>query len=299
MIDTVTEPSAQTFAVQLKALTDLEGRYQPKLSGLRFIEGSQDNGLRMTTRLRELEVKDLLSLTRFFGFSSETFSLAISLLDRFLSVMKIQPKHLSCVGLCCFYIAIKSTEEEKNVPLANDLIRISQNRFTVSDMMRMEKIIMEKLYWKVKAPTALRFLRLFHSHIQEQLDVESKKILSLERLEAQLKACHCSFVFSKLKPSLLAVALLCFEAEEQHDPMHMSKIQEALKNLQQQLNVRDGDLVCVQELVGKCLAEYATSKCSRPNTQRLRWTISGRTARQLKHSYYKITHLPTIPESAC
>ncbi|XP_039975417.1 cyclin-G1 [Xiphias gladius] len=299
MIDTVTGPGAQPFAVQLKALTDLEGRYQPKLSGLRFIEGAQDNGLRMTSRLRELEVKDLLSLTRFFGFSSETFSLAISLLDRFLSVMKIQPKHLSCVGLCCFYIAVKSSEEEKNVPLANDLIRISQNRFTVSDMMRMEKIIMEKLYWKVKAPTALRFLRLFHSHIQDQLDAESRKMLTLERLEAQLKACHCSFVFSKIKPSLLAMALVCFEAQEQHDPDHNDKISEALKSLQQQLNIRDGDLVCVRELVGKCLAEYATTKCSKPNCQRLRWTISGRTARQLKHSYYKIAHLPTIPESAC
>ncbi|XP_069027573.1 cyclin-G1 [Embiotoca jacksoni] len=299
MIDTASGPAAQPFAVQLKALMDLEGRYQPKLSGLRLIESAQDNGFRMTTRLREIEVKDLLSLTRFFGFSSETFSLAISLLDRFLSVMKIQPKHLSCVGLCCFYIAVKSSEEEKNVPLANDLIRISQNRFTVSDMMRMEKIIMEKLYWKVKAPTALRFLRLFHSHIREQLDAESKKILSLERLEAQLKACHCSFVFSKMKPSLLAMALLCFEAQEQHEPEHDDKISGALKSLQQQLNIKDGDVVCVRELVGKCLTEYAATKCWKPNIQRLRWTISGRTARQLKHSYYKIAHLPTIPESAC
>ncbi|XP_041846727.1 cyclin-G1 [Melanotaenia boesemani] len=298
MIDTVPGPAVQPFAAQLKTLTDLEGRYQPKLSGLRLIETAQDNGLRMTTKLRELEVKDLLSLSRFFGFSSETFSLAISLLDRFLSAMKIQPKHLSCVGLCCFYIAIKSSEEEKNVPLASDLIRISQNRFTVSDMMRMEKIIMEKLYWKVKAPTALHFLRLFHSYIQEQVDAESRKILSLERLEAQLKACHCSFIFSKIKPSLLAMALLCFEAQDQHDPEHIDVISEALQNLQQLLNVRDGDLVSVRELVGKCLAEYATTKCSKPNSQRLRWIISGRTARQLKHSYYKFAHLPTIPESA-
>ncbi|CAN9514895.1 unnamed protein product [Ophioblennius macclurei] len=298
MIDTVTAPAPPPFAVQLKAMLDVEGRYQPKLGGLRVIESAQDNGLRMTTRLREMEVKDLLSLTRFFGFSSETFSLAISLLDRFLSAMKIQPKHLSCVGLCCFYIAIKSTEEERNVPLANDLIRISQNRFTVSDMMRMEKIIMEKLYWKVKAPTALRFLRLFHSHVQEQLDAESKKILSLERLEAQLKACHCSFVFTKIKPSLLAMALLCFEAQEQHDPEHVDEVSEVLRSLQQQLNIKDGDLVCVRELVGKCLDEYATTKCYKPNGQRLRWVISGRTARQLKHSYYKIAHLPTIPESA-
>uniref|UniRef100_A0A3Q2YN00 Cyclin G1 n=1 Tax=Hippocampus comes TaxID=109280 RepID=A0A3Q2YN00_HIPCM len=266
MIDTVTGPGTLPFAVQLKALTDLEGRYQPKLSGLRIIESASDNGLRMTSRLRDLEVKDLLTLSRFFGFSSETFSLAISLLDRFLSVMKvcIQPKHLSCVGLCCFYIAVKSSEENKNIPLANDLIRISQNRFTVSDMMRMEKIIIEKLNWKVKAPTALRFLRLFHNVL---LFLFSEKKLSLERLETQLKACHCSFVFSKMKVGATH-------------------------------SIRDGDLVCVRELVGKCLAEYSTAKCSRPNSQRLRWTISGRTARQLKHSYYKITHLPTIPESS-
>lgn len=94
MIDTVTEPGAQPVGAQLKALMDLEARYQPKLSGLRLIETSPDNGLRMTTRLRELEVKDLLSLTRFFGFSSDTFSLAISLLDRFLSVMKVCKSHL-------------------------------------------------------------------------------------------------------------------------------------------------------------------------------------------------------------
>jgi len=300
MIDTVTGAEAVVpFAVQLKALMEKEGRYQPKLSGLRFIEGAHDNGLRMTTRLREFEVKDLLSLTRFFGFSSETFSLAVNLLDRFLSVMKIQPKHLSCVGLCCFYIAVKSTEEERNVPMANDLIRISQNRFTVSDMMRMEKIIMEKLHWKVKAPTALRIVRLIHSHIEEQLQQEGKKILSLERLEAQLKACHCSFAFSKIKPSVFALALLALEAQERHDPEHGDQISEVLQSVQELLNIRDEDLVYVRELVRKCLAEYATAKCCRPNSQRLRWIISGRTARQLKHSYYKIAHLPTIPESAC
>ncbi|CAL8333514.1 unnamed protein product [Gadus morhua 'NCC'] len=299
MIDTVTGSGPAPFAVQLKALLDKEARYQPKLSGLRLMEGASDNGLRMTARLREFEVKDLLSLTRFFGFCSETFSLAVSLLDRFLSIMKIQPKHLSCVGLCCFYIAVKSSEEERNVPLPNDLIRITQNRFTVSDMMRMERIIMEKLYWKVKAPTSLHFLRLLHGQVQSQLSTDGRKILSLDRLEAQLKACHCSFVFSKIKPSLLALALLRLEAEEQHDQQHVEAIGEALQGLQQQLNIRDGDLVCVRELAGKCLAEYATTKCSKPNSQRLRWIISGRTQRQLKPSYYKIAHLPTIPETVC
>lgn len=41
-----------------------------------------------------------------------------------------------------------------------------------------------------------------------------------------------------LQPSLLAIALLCFEAQEQHDPEHNDKISDAMTALQQQLNVR-------------------------------------------------------------
>lgn len=89
MIDTLPVPEDVPFTVQLKALLDQETRFQPKLCGLRLIESAQENGLRMTARLRDFEVKDLLSLTRFFGFCADTFSLAVSLLDRFLSVMKV------------------------------------------------------------------------------------------------------------------------------------------------------------------------------------------------------------------
>ncbi|XP_016092754.1 cyclin-G1-like, partial [Sinocyclocheilus grahami] len=127
----------------------------------------------------------------------------------------------------------------------------------------------------------------------------SKRTLNIERLEAQLKACHCSFTFTKIKPSLLALALLALEIEDQHECEPVPALREALGALQQSLTVKAGDLVCVRELVAKCLAEYASTKCLKPNGQRLRWMISGRTARQLKHSYYKIAHLPTIPEYAC
>lgn len=40
-----------------------------------------------------------------------------------------------------------------------------------------------------------------------------------------------------LQPSLLAIALMCLEAQEEHDPEHADQITEALKSLQQQLNV--------------------------------------------------------------
>lgn len=88
MIDTV-NGEALPFTVQLKAFLEQEVRCQPKLCGLRILESAHDNGMRMTIKMRDFEVKDLLSLSRFFGFSAETFSLAVSLLDRFLSVMKV------------------------------------------------------------------------------------------------------------------------------------------------------------------------------------------------------------------
>ncbi|NXA78830.1 CCNG1 protein, partial [Thryothorus ludovicianus] len=292
MIDTLASGEARELLFELPVMLEQEPRTQPRAAGLRLLEAAHDNGLRMTARLRDFEVKDLLSLTQFFGFHTETFSLAVNFLDRFLSKMKVQPKHLGCVGLSCFYLAVKASEEERNVPLATDLIRISQYRFTVSDMMRMEKIILEKLGWRIKAITAFQFLQLYHSFIQENLSCERRKCLNFERLETQLKACHCRLLFSKAKPSVLALSILALEIEEQK----LLELTEALEYLQLHSKISNRELTFWKELVLKCLTEYSSSKCSKPNVQKLKWIVSGRTARQLKHSYYRITHLPTIPE---
>ncbi|NXQ59917.1 CCNG1 protein, partial [Anthoscopus minutus] len=291
MIDTLASSGARDLLLQLPSVLEQELRAQPRVAGLRLLEAAHDNGLRMTARLRDFEVKDLLSLTQFFGFQTETFSLAVNFLDRFLSKMKVQPKHLGCVGLSCFYLAVKASEEERNVPLATDLIRISQYRFTVSDLMRMEKIILEKLCWKVKAITAFQFLQLYHSFIHENLSYERR--INFERLETQLKACHCRIMFSKAKPSVLALAIIALETEEQK----LQELTETLEFLQLHSKISNRELTFWKELVLKCLMEYSSSKCSKPNVQKLKWIVSGRTARQLKHSYDRITHLPTIPET--
>nr|XP_045002079.1 cyclin-G1-like [Jaculus jaculus] len=285
--------NSQKLLHQLNTLLEQESRYQPKVCSLKLIESAHDNGLRMTARLRDFEVKDLLSLTQFFGFDTETFSLAVNLLERFLSKMKVQQKHLGCVGLSCFYLAVKLTGEESNVPLATDLIRISQYRFTVSDLMRMDKIILEKVCWKVKATTAFQFLQLYYSLIQENFPYERRNSLNFERLEAQLKACHCRIIFSKAKPSVLALSIIALEIQT----LKCAMLTEEVESLQKHSKVNGRDLTFWQELVSKCLAEYSSSKCSKPDVQKLKWMVSGHTAGQLKRSYHRVTHLPTIPET--
>ncbi|EHB08555.1 Cyclin-G1 [Heterocephalus glaber] len=161
MIEVLTTTDSQKLLHQLNTLLEQEARCQPKVCGLRLIESAHDNGLRMTARLRDFEVKDLLSLTQFFGFDTETFSLAVSLLDRFFSKMKVQPKHLGCVGLSCFYLAVKSIEKERNVPLATDLINKS---VSVQGFRFDEKTVLEKLPRPFKAYNSiiLSFRRACH-----------------------------------------------------------------------------------------------------------------------------------------
>ncbi|XP_077183306.1 cyclin-G1 [Paroedura picta] len=293
MIETFATSETLELLHQLNMLLEQELRCQPKLLGLRLIESAHDNKLRMTARLRDFEVKDLLSLIHFFGFSTETFSLCVNYLDRFLSKMKVQPKHSGCVGLSCFYLAVKATEEEGTIPLAADLIRVSHYRFTVSDLRRMEGILLDKLCGQPKVATAFQFLHLYHSALHDNLNNEREKHLSFERLESQLKACHCRIVFSKAKPSVLALSIIAVEAEEK-----LLELVEAVECFRVHSKINGRELDFWKELVSKCLMEYSSSKCSKPNAQNLKWIVSGRTARQLKHSYYRIAHLPTIPETS-
>lgn len=51
--------------------------------------GVQDDS-RISARCRDARVEDLWSLTSFFGYSTQTFVLAVNLLDRFLAMMRVR-----------------------------------------------------------------------------------------------------------------------------------------------------------------------------------------------------------------
>lgn len=46
-------------------------------------------GTGISAKCRNAKVEDLWSLTSFFGYSTQTFVLAVNLLDRFLAMMKV------------------------------------------------------------------------------------------------------------------------------------------------------------------------------------------------------------------
>ncbi|XP_029916049.1 cyclin-G2-like [Myripristis murdjan] len=279
---------------ELRSCCALEYNFLPRETGLKMIESAPtENYNGVSAKCRDAKVEELWGLTNFFGYSTQTFVQAVSLLDRFLTVMKVQPKHLPCIGVCCLHIAAKMVEEECNISPTHELIRISQSKFTVSDLCRMEKIISEKLSLEPKAVTALTFIHLYHSAFTS-LSIEREEIPSIGRLEAQLKACLCRLVFSKAKPSVLALSLIAQEFEALRS-INMLKI---IQQFQRHLKISDSELLHWRDLVAKCMTEYCSSECNKPDNKKLVWIVSRRTAQNLQANHFSVPGLPTIPEGS-
>lgn len=82
-------------------------------------------------------------------------------------MLQVQPKHMACISVASFHIACKMTCGPDRVPESAHLITISQCKCTLSDLVRMESIIMSKLGITLNdrdnvPVTALTFLRMFH-----------------------------------------------------------------------------------------------------------------------------------------
>lgn len=284
------EMDAVRLMKELRLNHEQEDRYLPKEAGLRLLEAATQ-GERVSGRCRDARVEDLWSLSSFFGFSTQTFVLAVSLLDRFLALVRVRPKHLSCVSLSCLHLAAVATEAACDVAGGEELIRIGQCRFTVSDLSRMEDIVSRKLDVQNGAVTALTFLHLYHQ-IATSHAPHRKEQLNLNKLEAQLKACLCRIAFSRAKPSVLALSLLRqeMEAVQSDDMLEITYL------IQRHLQVEERELQVWGERVARCLQEYASPTCSKPDHRRLQWVVSRRTANMLL--YQRCTpHLPTIPET--
>ncbi|KAM3611839.1 uncharacterized protein V6R79_024758 [Siganus canaliculatus] len=279
---------------ELQSCCAKEYNFLPREAGLKLMESaSTEDHSGVSAKCRDARVEELWSLTSFFGYSTQTFVQAVNLLDRFLTIMKVQPKHLPCIGVCCLHIAAKTVEDESNVSPTHELIRISQSKFTVSDLCRMEKIISEKLRVEPEAVTALTFLHLYYSAFTS-LSAGREDIPDIGRLEAQLKACLCRLVFSKAKPSVLALSLIAQEFDA-HQSIPLLKI---IQQFQRHLKIIDSDLVHWKELVAKCMSEYCSSECNKPDNKKLVWIVSRRTAQNLQANHFCVPGLPTIPEGS-
>ncbi|XP_788820.3 cyclin-G1 [Strongylocentrotus purpuratus] len=283
----------------MQVAVETEDFYQPYLE---YICQQQEDSDCILPYMHDVILDRLRSLSRFFQLCPETFFLAVNTMDRFLSLVKARPHHLMCIAISSYNLAIKALEPSESSISAEDLVRISQCGCSVNDVLRMERIILQKLQCDLQAPTAHRFFKLFHAYSVVQGILGNDTAMQNTQLESstqKLEACLCYFPLTLYKPSVLALALLTHELPnascEVHNPNDIRWMR-IVWDIQRVSQVSDNDLVSCRSQVSECLRMYS-SPVSRMPHSRLTWIVSTRTARQLKFSAQISSDLPPIPEN--
>jgi hypothetical protein len=102
------------------------------------------------------------------SLSIETFSLATSLVDRFLCNFKVKSKYLECLAIACLYIACKVKEEDENVSVTSEFLLDCDCKCSISELLRMEQMVLTKFEWSVNDPTAVDFLYIYYALLVNQ-----------------------------------------------------------------------------------------------------------------------------------
>nr|KAF6499379.1 cyclin I [Molossus molossus] len=169
---------------------------------------------------RDEVIQWLAKLKYQFNLYPETFALASSLLDRFLATVKAHPKYLSCIAISCFFLAAKTVEEDERIPVLKVLARDSFCGCSSSEILRMERIILDKLNWDLHTATPLDFLHIFHAiavSTRPQLLFSLPKLSPSQHLAIltkQLLHCIACNQLLQFKGSMLALAMVSLEMEK-------------------------------------------------------------------------------------
>ena len=67
------------------------------------------------------------------------------------------------IGVASFYLAAKTLEEDEMVPTTLELVHVSACGCSVSEVLRMERVILNKLHWDLQVPMALEFVHIVSS----------------------------------------------------------------------------------------------------------------------------------------
>lgn len=290
--------------LQLQELLALQHKYQPNV-----ILPTEDNENEVTLGKRDGSAHILRCLKVWYDLPSDVLFISINIMDRFLTKMKVQPKHMACISVSSFHIACKMICDPDLIPESTHLITISQCKCTLTDLYRMESIIMNKLDISLNEGdnlpvTSLTFLRLMHEILWSSTcnDVY-KKVVDKFRMFQRLEVIACDGLCINYEASLVALVLLCSQidigvARLQPTPcvcISVLSLVALVTELQKHCQISDDNFYDCLACVLKIISQY-NSQSGLPHRQRLVWRLSQRTLKYLRPTNKLNSTLPTIEE---
>ncbi|XP_030371088.1 cyclin G [Scaptodrosophila lebanonensis] len=250
----------------------------------------------------------LRCLKMWYELPSDVLFSAMSLVDRFLDRMAVKPKHMACMSVASFHLAIKQLDL-KPIP-GEDLVTISQCGCTAGDLERMAGVIANKLGVQMgHAPiTSVSYLRIYYAlfrNLAKEIGGDFFKfyqqLIKLEELENRLEILLCDVKTTVITPSTLALVLIClhldFHIKESYTrgSPELKHVFEYILFLQQYMRIPDRVFTCGFSIVSGILSHY-NGQNKAPYKQRLVWKLSSRTLRVLRPTNRFSSDLPTIEE---
>jgi len=129
-----------------------EGTFQPRPHYL--TEQREINA-----KMRAILVDWLVEVHMKYRLRRETLFMAVSLIDRYLSLRQVARKRLQLCGVAAMFIASKF--EEIYPPEVKDFVYITDNAYTKDDILNMEVSMLRTLNFELCGPTAAHFLDRF------------------------------------------------------------------------------------------------------------------------------------------
>lgn len=133
-----------------KYMRSIETLYQPRANYMDFNKN-------LDSRKRAKQVDYLLRLSHEMLLKRQTFYLAISMLDRYFELVKVQDDdHYDLIALTSLFTAAKY--EEMTFPTVNDFVYLSDSRFDKEKFLNTELLMLETLGWRLNHVSPMSFL---------------------------------------------------------------------------------------------------------------------------------------------
>ncbi|GAB2228355.1 hypothetical protein Drorol1_Dr00010190 [Drosera rotundifolia] len=206
--------------------------------------------------MRGVLVDWLVEVAEEYKLLPDTLYLAVSHLDRYLSINSINRQKLQLLGVSCMLIASKY--EEITPPQVHDFCYITDNTYTKKQVVEMEADVLKSLKFELGNPTARLFVRRFTKACLEDSEEQNLKLELLCYYLAELSLLDYGCV--KFQPSLIAAAVVflanftlnndrnpwtaALEYHSKYKPSNLRECVLAIHDLQ--LSKKGGSLVAIR-----------------------------------------------------